>query len=92
MVLCLIERGKNFGFLAEKKVLQKFYKNSKNLEFFQKKVFSYFLMFFHILRSKMRYLSTYADYLKYFETFFSMNILLKHLTDVFEFSITFWNF
>ena len=27
-------------------------------------------MFFHILRSKMRYLSTYADYLKYFETFF----------------------
>ena len=42
MVLCLIEKGKKFGFLAEKKVLQKFYKNSKNLEFFQKKCFFVF--------------------------------------------------
>ena len=36
------KKEKILVFLAEKKVLQKFYKNSKNLEFFQKKCFFVF--------------------------------------------------
>ena len=52
MVLCLIERGKNFGFFGQKKVLQKFYKNSKNLEFFQKKGFFVFFDVFSCFEVK----------------------------------------
>ena len=69
MVLCLIERGKNFGFLAEKKFYKSSTKIRKNYNFSKKKVFSSFLMFFHILRSKMRYPSTYADFLGEFDKF-----------------------
>ena len=86
------KKEKILVFLAEKKVLQKFYKNSKNLEFFQKKCFFVFFDVFSHFEVK----NEVPEHLRwlfevFWDIFFSMNILLKHLTDVFEISITFWN-